>query len=203
MRQLRGVKPSPNEELTTIGDFADRWEVSMKTVENWVEVVYLAFDIHLPKSGPFPEWGVKLLEILAKHVSQKATLYFAETQENRRLKGGEFIKKIRHMRKEGHFEEFMKFRKFQTPELQRDEEEEEDLETLAELGAIARQQDEQLNNALQAVEQREDEQIDKLVRFMEKSDERRMSKLARRLRTRAVSGTDTSDAIDVSFGKVN
>lgn len=201
MRQLRGTKAAPSDELTTIGDFADRWECSTKTVENWVEVIYLAFDIHLPKSGPFPEWGVKLLEILAKHVSQKATLYFAETQETRRLKGGEFIKKIRHMRHEGHFEEFQKFQKFQTPLQFQSEQDEDDLEALAELGQIARSGDEQLNAALQAIEQREDEQIDKLVKFMEDSDQRRMSKLSRRLRTRALSGTDTSDAIDVTFGR--
>lgn len=201
MRQLRGAKTAPSDELTTVEEFADRWEVSPKTVENWVEVVYLAFDIHLPKAGPFPEWGVKLLEILAKHISQKATLYFAETQEARRLKSTEFIKKIRHMRKEGHFEEFQKFQKFQQPpQLQPDED--DDLETIAELGAVARRQDEQLNEAMQAIEEREDEQIDKLVSFMENSDQRRMSKLARRLKTRAIGGTSTDEAVDVSFKRL-
>jgi hypothetical protein len=200
MRQLRG-KTAPSDELTPISDFADLWEVSPKTVENWVEVIYLAFDIHLPKSGPFPEWGIKLLEILAKHISQKATLYFAETQESRRLKTGEFIKKIRHMRKEGHFEEFQKFQKFQNPQLQPNEE--DDLEIVAELGAIARQQDEQLNEALQAIEQREDEQIDRLVHFMETSEQRRLGKLSRRLKTRAIGNRDTKDAIDVSFRRLD
>jgi GAF domain-containing protein len=202
MRQLRGMKPAQEEELTTIGDFADRWEVSTKTVENWTEIIYLGFDIHLPKSGPFPEWGVKLLEILAKHISQKATLYFAETQESRRLKSSEFISKIRLMRKDGHFAEFQKFRKFQdAPQLQ--PEDDDDLETLAELAAIARQQDQQLNDALKAVDAREDEQIEKFASFIENAETRRMNKLARRLKTRAIGPADTSNAIDVTFGRVD
>lgn len=203
MRQLRGAKTAPSEELTTIGDFADRWEINTKTVENWTEVIYLAFDIQLPKSGPFPEWGVKLLEILAKHISQKATLYFAETQENRRLKSSEFIKKIRHMRQEGHFQEFQKFQKFQnSPQFQPDEEE-DDLEAIAELGSVARKQDEEIQRAMGVFEQREDEQIERLASFIENTDQRKMSKLARRLKTRSITGTSTDEALDVSFRRLN
>jgi hypothetical protein len=193
------LKAAPCEELTPIEDLADHWEVTTKTVSKWAEIVYLAWDVHLPKNGPFPTWGRELLEITAKHISQKASLYFAETQETRRLKGVEFVRKIRHMRKEGHFQDFEKFRKFQNSEaLQPDPD--DDLETLAELGEIAREQDEQLHNAQRLFEAREDEQVERLATFIENSDQRKMRKLARRLKTRRTDN-QVSQTLDCTFTK--
>ena len=152
--------------------------------------------------GPYPVWAVNLIEICAKHISEKATLYFPETQEARRLKGNEFIKKIRHLRQSGHFQEFQQFQKFQN--FQQPDDQDDELETLVELAAIAESQDEQLHNAKQTFEDREDEQIEKLVTFIENSQQRRMGKLARRLRTRQLSADTTADqTLDASFRRLN
>jgi len=203
----RQLKQAPSEDLVSIEHVADTWEVDPNTVKKWTDIIYLAFDVRISKVGPFPMWSVQLLELCAKHISKKASLYFAETQELRRLKGNEFIRKIRHLRQEGHFQEFQKFQKFQNFQgLQTDQPEEQDdeLEALAELAAIAEVQDEQLFKAQQTFEAREDEQIDKLATFMENSDKRRMGKLARRLKTRQLSADTTADqALDVSFRRLN
>ena len=204
MRQLRGAKSPQAEDLIDVQHIADAWEVDPKTIGKWTDIIYLAFDIQLPKSGPFPLWAVQLLELCGKHISKRATLYFAETQETRRLKATEFVRKIRHLRQEGHFQEFRQFQKFQNFQPEPDEEQDQDdeLETLTELAAIAQTQDEQLYNAQKAFEEREDEQIEKLATFIEKTDERRMSKLARRLKQRQLAGTPTDQALDVSFRRV-
>jgi len=205
MRQLQRAKQAPSDDLISVEHVADTWEVDPKTIGKWADIIYLAFDISIPKAGPFPLWAVQLLEICAKHISKKATLYFPETQETRRLKATEFVRKIRHLRQEGHFQEFRQFQKFQNfqPD-QTDDEQDDELETLTELAAIAQTQDEQLFNAQQAFEAREDEQIEKLATFIENSDSRRMSKLAKRLKQRQLAGADTTtdQAIDVSFRRV-
>jgi len=203
MQRLKSMKQPPSEDLISVDHVADTWEVDPKTVGKWADIIYLAFDISLPKSGPFPLWAVQLLEICAKHISKKATLYFPETQETRRLKATEFVRKIRHMREEGHFLEFQKFQKFQKFQPEFDEEDDDELEALTELAAIAETQDEQLFNAQQTFEAREDEQIEKLATFIENSDQRRMSKLARRLKTRQLSGTTADQALDVSFRRIS
>lgn len=199
---MRQLKQAPSNDLVAIQHVADTWEVDPKTIGKWADIIYLAFDIRIPKVGPYPAWAVALLEICAKHISEKATLYFPETQEARRLKGNEFIKKIRHLRQEGHFQEFQQFQKFQNFQSDQNEQDDE-LETLAELATIAETQDEQLFNAQQAFEAREDEQIEKLVTFIENSDQRRMGKLARRLKTRQLEGTTADQALDVSFRRSN
>ncbi len=202
MKQLQGTKPIPSKDLISVEHLADTWEVDPKTIGKWTDLIYLAFDIQLPKSGPYPLWGVQLIELCAKHISKRATLYFAETQETRRLKANEFIRKIRHLRQEGHFQEFQQFRKFQNSQNLQPDEEDDELETLSELAAIAQTQDEQLFNAQQVFEAREDEQIEKLATFIEQTDQRRMSKLARRLKQRQLQGTSTDQAIDVSFRRL-
>lgn len=214
MRQLKGTKSQQAEDLISVDHIADAWEVDPKTIGKWTDIIYLAFDIQLPKSGPFPMWAIHLLELCGKHISKRATLYFAETQETRRLKATEFVRKIRHLRQEGHFQEFQQFQKFQNfqPDQTEDEDEDDELETLTELAArafgvtarVAEQQDEQLFNAQQAFEAREDEQIEKLATFIEGSNQRRMSKLNKRLKQRQLpeSNTSTDQAIDVSFRRV-
>ncbi len=195
----RQLKQAPSEDLISIEHIADTWEVDPNTVKAWTDVIYLAFDIRISKVGPFPMWSVQLLEVCAKHISKKASLYFAETQEARRLKGTEFIRKIRHMREEGHFEEFQKFQNFQP----KPSEDDDELETLGELAAIAESQDEQLFNSQQTFEAREDEQIEKLAAFIENSNQRRMGKLSRRLKQSALPGTTTDQALDVSFRRIS
>ncbi|PZV09160.1 MAG: hypothetical protein DCF22_18940 [Leptolyngbya sp.] len=200
---MRQLKQAPSNDLVSVEHIADTWEVDPKTIGKWADIIYLAFDIQIPKSGPFPLWAVQLLELAAKHISKRATLYFAETQESRRLKATEFVRKIRHLRQEGHFLEFQQFQKFQNFQPEADDDQDDELETLTELAAIAQTQDEQLHNAQQTFEAREDEQIEKLATFIENSDQRRMGKLARRLKTRQLSGTTADQALDVSFRRLN
>lgn len=202
MPSIQRAKIPPGQELIPIDHLASVWEVDPKTIAKWTDIIYLAFDIALPKSGPYPDWAVDLIDLCGKHISKRATLYFAETQEARRLKANEFIRKIRHLRQEGHFQEFKQFQKF--PNLQPDaiDEENDELEILSELATIAQTQDEQLFNAQKTFEAREDEQIEKLATFIEQTDLRRMSKLAKRLKQRQLQGTPTDQAIDVSFRRL-
>jgi len=202
MPNLQRTKAPPDEGLTSVEHLADTWEVDPKTIGKWTDILYLAFDIRLPKAGPYPIWGVQLIELAAKHISKKATLYFAETQETRRLKASEFIRKVRHLRQEGHFREFQQFQKFQNFQPEVDDDQDDELEALTELAAIAQTQDEQLYNAQRTFEAREDEQIEKLATFIEGTDQRRMGKLARRLKQRQLNGTPTDQAIDVSFRRL-
>lgn len=196
------LKQAESSTLTPIEDFANAWGVSNKTVQNWVEFTYQAFEILLPSNGPFPEWGIQLLTLCAKHISTNATLYFTETGETRRLKGTEYVKKIRTLRKEGHFQNFEQFRNFQnfqpTNTDAGDENELED-ETLAELGLIARRNDSDLNRIKKTIEAREDNEIEELASFIEGSDQRKMTKLLRRLATGTTQPSGLNQAIDVAF----
>jgi hypothetical protein len=179
MTPTQQLKDTANP-LTPIDDLAAAWGVSNKTVQNWCEFVYQAFEIILPASGPFPDWGVQLLTLAAKHVSVKAALYTAETGERRRLKGSEFVAKIRQMRTEGHFQEFQKFRNFQNFQpLEPAAELEDDL--LAEVGSMTRSGDERIAQIKQAIERRENQQVDELIDFVESSDHRVLSQLTARL----------------------
>lgn len=202
MTQTKQIKASSSP--TPITDIAAAWGVSEKTVQNWCEFVYQAFEIILPSAGPYPEWGVQLLTITAKHVSGKAALYTAETGERRRLKGSEFVAKIRRLRNEGHFQEFQNFQNFQhSPAIPTAEELEDDL--LAEVGEITRKSDQRLAKLKAAIDQREDEQIEQLVGFVEGSDHRMLGKLSSRLQAsrqlKAVEeqGATIDDAIETAY----
>jgi hypothetical protein len=187
--------------MTSIEDFANAWGVSTKTVQNWVEFTYQAFEILLPSSGPFPDWAVQLLAGCAKHVSEKASLYYAETGEKRRLKGTEFVKKVRALRQAGHFQEYEQFRNFQKFQPPSEATELED-ETLTALGSITRQSDIDMNRIKTQIEAREDEEIEDLANFIESSDQRKMSKLVRRLQTGKPTEASINEAIDVAYTRL-
>jgi hypothetical protein len=194
------LKQADTSTLTPIEDFANAWGVTNKTVQNWVEFTYQAFEILLPSNGPFPEWGIQLLTLCAKNISANAALYFAETGETRRLKGTEYVRKIRALRQDGHFENFEQFRNFQNfrPTENTDDHDLED-ETLAELGIIARRNDSDLGRIKQTIEAREDSEIEELATFIEGSDQRKMTKLLRRLATGTPQHSGLNQAIDVAF----
>lgn len=195
----------PNREtngMTSIEDFANAWGVSTKTVQNWVEFTYQAFEILLPSSGPFPDWAVELLSGCAKHVSEKASLYFAETGERRRLKGTEYVKKVRALRAQGHFAKFEQFQQFQKFQPVEEATELED-ETLSALGSITRQSDIDLDRIKTTIEAREDAEIEELAHFIEESDQRKMAKLVQRLKTGKPAAASVREAIDVAFTRVD
>lgn len=197
-------KLKPSEGLTAIEDFANAWGVSHKTVQNWVEFTYQAFEILLPSAGPFPEWGIQLLTLCAKHVSEKASLYFTETGEKRRLKGTEYVRKIRALRQDGHFQEFEQFRNFQKFQNFDPGEAAEQLEdeALGELGKVTRRSDSDLSRIKQTIETREDADIEELAEFIEDSDRRKMAKLVRRLQTGKLPGASMGQAIDVAYRRL-
>lgn len=203
----RQLKAASNERQTTIEEFAAAWEVSPKAVQNWCEFIYQAFEIVLPSSGPFPEWSMQLLSLAAKHISSKASLYFSETGEKRRLKGSEFVNKVRRMRLEGHFQEFQKFRNFQdSPELADAVDLEDEL--LAEVGQFTREGDQRLHQLKAAIAKREDQQVEELAQYVEGSDHRMLGKLTKRLQAgKLLNGVPdgkarADDAIDIAFERL-
>ncbi len=182
--------------LTPIGDIANAWGVSEKAVKNWCEFVYQAFDILLPAAGPYPEWGVKLLEITAKHISIKSSFYFAETGETRRLKGAEFINKIRSMRMQGHFQEFQQFQNLRPTQAEVDED-----QAVAELAAITRGIDQEVEQAKARIDRYADRKMDELADHIERTPLRMMGSLSDRLKQRRqLSGIN--DVIDVTYSRV-
>jgi hypothetical protein len=189
-----------SSSLTPIDDIANAWGVSSKAVNNWVEFVYQAFDVLLPANGPYPEWGVKLLEITAKHISVKSSFYFAETGETRRLKSAEFIKKIRSMRQQGHFQEFEQFRNFQKSQDEIDED-----EAVASLGALTRGIDEQVQKAKETVDAYADRKMDELAEHIERTPFRMLGSLTDRVNARRMlssSQNSVQDVIDVTYTRV-
>lgn len=203
MAQAKQLKQAA-DNLTSIEDFATAWGVTTKTVQNWVEFTYQGFEILLPSSGPFPDWAIELLTFCAKHVSEKSALYYAETNERRRLKGTEYVKKIRALREEGHFENFQKFQNFQNFQNFQTNETAQELEddALAALGSIARGSDSDLSRIKRTIEEQEDAEIEELAAFIENRDNRKLSKLARRLQTGKPSQASIGEAIDVSFKRL-
>lgn len=206
IKPLKDPETSIEDRLMTIADIANAWGVSEKTVSNWAEFVYQAFEIILPASGPYPEWGVKLLSIAAKHVSAKASAYTSETGERRRLKGSEFIAKIRRLRSEGHFAEFQQFQNFRNAATLPTAEDLED-ELVAEVGALTRETDERFAKLKSAIVQREEQQVNDLVGFVESSDHRVLGKLTSRLAAnkmlKGVTDEQPSiDAIEVAYQKL-
>ncbi|MEP0923455.1 hypothetical protein [Leptolyngbya sp. ST-U4] len=207
MAQIKPIKSS--DALTPIADFANAWGVNEKTVQNWAEFVYQAFEIVLPSSGPFLDWQIELLSLCARHISTKASLYHAETGERRRLKGSEFVEKIRAMRKAGAFKELQKFQSFQnSPSLAPAEELEDEL--LAEVGALTREGDERIAKLKHAIERKEDQQVSEILNFVDDSDHRMLSKLTSGLHARkALRSADDDaspcidDAIEAAYERID
>lgn len=190
----------------SIEAFATKWQVSPKTVGNWIEYVYQAFDVALPKQGNIPGYGVELLEVTAKHISKEATRHHAETGQRRRLKAAEFIEHIRSRRSQGHFQKFQKFQTF-AEVVESDLDEDADDELLADMSELSRQSAMDLMSLKAAIEQREDEQVEQVAAFIERSPKRQASKLLNRLRAgrqaqEAIGGTSMERTINVAFQKL-
>ncbi len=178
MAALREIK-----EFTPIEEVAKFWNVTPKTIRNWLEFVYQAFSVVLPQSGDLPRHGVELLTITAKHISPDACKYYQETGEKRRLRSSEFIAKIRRLRESGEFQnyqEFQNFQNFQPTPLA--EEVEDDL--LADIAGLEREEDNMIANMQKAIEKREDEQVENFADFLEESPRRKMLKLKAQLAAR-------------------
>lgn len=195
-------------QLIPVDDVATAWGVTPRTINNWCEFIYQGFEIMLPSSGPFPAWAVDLLNLCAKHISEKSSLYFAETGEKRRLKGSEFIAKIRRLRSEGHFQQFQQFQQFQNFSNFQETADELENELLAEVGELTRTAETRIGQMKEAIEQREDQQIEELAQFVEDSDRRKLGKLKQRLQSSKLlrdvqpARPSISDAIDVAYRRL-
>lgn len=189
------VQAKTREKVTPIQDVANAWGVSEKAVKNWVEFVYQGFDVLLPAAGPYPEWGVRLLEITAKHISEKSSFYFSETGETRRLKSAEFIRKIRGMRQSGHFQEFQQFQNFQKTH----EETTED-DALAGMASITRGIDQEVAQAKAKVDEYAETKVNELKDYIDRTPLRMLGMLGERLTPR--NGIDGVGAvIDVTYSR--
>lgn len=183
-------------KMIPIADVANAWGVSEKAIKNWVEFVYQAFDVLLPGAGPYPEWGVDLLNITGKHVSEKASFYFAETGESRRLKSAEFIRKIRKMRLDGHFQEFQKFQNSRMTQAEVDED-----EAVAGMAAITRGIDQEVERAKAKVDQYATKKMDELGDYIDRTPLRMLGMLGDRMERRSQIG-GVNDVIDVTYSRV-
>jgi hypothetical protein len=202
MAVLREIK-----EFTPIEEVAKFWNVTPKTIRNWLEFVYQAFGVVLPQSGDLPKHGVEMLAITAKHISPDAGQYYTETGEKRRLRSSEFIAKIRRLREQGHFQDFQNFQNFQnfqpTPLT---EDIEDDL--LADIAELGREGDGTISQIRGAIEQQEDQEIESLAQFIEESPRRKMLKLRAQLQARKALQVAQdqqpclSDVIDVVYREV-
>lgn len=210
MVNTKQLKPANAEKLTPVEDIAAAWGVTPKTITNWCEFIYQGFGVMLPSNGPFPEWGVQLLTLCAKHVSGKASMYFAETGERRRLRGSEFVQKVRKLKSEGHFQEFQQFQKggnFQN--FQNFQPEELEDEVFAEVGAIVRGEDDEIEQIRSSIQAKENERVEELATFIEAAPQRKMGKLLQRLQAGKALQAVRSDeppsigaAIDVTFKRL-
>jgi hypothetical protein len=193
-----------SDGLTPIADIAKAWGVSEKTISNWCEFVYQSFEVMLPVNGPYPQHGVELLKLCGKHISEKASLYHAETGEKRRLRGTEFVQKMRKLRTEGHFQEFTQFQ--QNGNFQNFQPEEAEDNLLAELGSIARTEDDEISRVYRAIDATENQRIEELATFIEEAPQRKMGKLVQRLQAakaireaRSDEAPSLSPAVDVTY----
>ncbi|NJR37760.1 MAG: hypothetical protein HC781_01640 [Leptolyngbyaceae cyanobacterium CSU_1_4] len=191
------------KEYTSLEEVAESWQVTTKTIKNWLEFIYKAFEIELPQSGNLPAWGVELLNIAGKHISPLAGQYYQETGERRRLKGAEFITKIQRLRGQGKFQEFQKFQKFQKPEPAAEEEVmlddiEDDL--LAGLAGAEREQDDLFLKMRRAIATKEEQQVEELADFIESSPQRKILMLRNKLQQRAALASVQSN--NLSLGAV-
>jgi hypothetical protein len=193
-----------SEQLTPIADVAKDWSVSEKTISNWVEFIYQGFDVVLPSNGPFPDWGVELLTLCGKHVSSKASLYFAETGQKRRLKGTEFVTRVRALRQGGHFQDLQKHQN-----LQESQEPEDDLEDelFAEASQLSRQSTDEITEIKGIIEASEDRQVEGLVDFIKEPPNRKKRKLVNALRASDLRDAMSSEqsllpTLDVVFTEV-
>ena len=92
-----------------IGQMAEKWGCkTTKTIEHWTEFAFQSFGHSMPKKGPFYHVDVFLLDLVGMHLSTRASEFYRVTGESRRLKGNEFVEKVRSCFEAKNFNKFSK-----------------------------------------------------------------------------------------------
>jgi hypothetical protein len=174
----------------SIAQMAEKWGVGEKTIENWTEFVYQAFGHYLPKRGAFHYVDALLLDLVGMHVSKRASEFYRFTGESKRLKGGDFVEKVRGCFESRNFNAFSKVQNFgeileilaqsKTTESvdQDDDDDELDDQTYASMSAIVRTTTSELSQIKQTILRHEDQELEELADIIKNSKQRRMRKLA-------------------------
>jgi len=177
----------------SIAQMAEKWGVGEKTIENWTEFVYQAFGHHIPKRGAFYYVDSFLLDLVGMHVSKRASEFYRSTGESKRLKGADFVEKVRSCFASRNFNPFSKVqnfgeileilsqsRKAEDLQTQGDEEELDELNdtNYAQMSAIVRSTSSKITQIKQTILRHEDQALEELADVIRNADQRRMRKLA-------------------------
>ncbi|KAM3112784.1 hypothetical protein [Phormidesmis sp. 146-33] len=179
---------------TSIAQMAEKWQVGEKTIENWTEFSYQAFGHSIPKRGPFYYIDGFLLDLVGMHVSKRASEFYRQTGESKRLKGGEFVEKVRSCFASRNFNPFSKVQNFgeileilaqskTTESADQDDEDDGELDdqTYASMSAIVRTATSELSQIKQTILRHEDQELEDLASIIKNAKQRRMRKLAQLL----------------------
>ncbi|MCY7278122.1 MAG: hypothetical protein LH702_31395 [Phormidesmis sp. CAN_BIN44] len=175
----------------SIAQMAEKWGVGEKTIENWTEFVYQAFGHHLPKRGAFHYVDSFLLDLVGMHVSKRASEFYRQTGESKRLKGGDFVEKVRGCFESRNFNAFSKVQNFgeileilaqsktaESVDQDDDNDDELDDQTYASMSAIVRTTTSELSRVKQTILRHEDQELEELAGIIKNSKQRRTRKLA-------------------------
>ena len=177
----------------SIAQMAEKWGVGEKTIENWTEFVYQSFGRSIPKRGAFYYVDTFLLDLVGMHVSKRASEFYRITGESKRLKGADFVEKVRSCFQSRNFNAFSKVQNFaeileilsqsrRTADIQTQSDEEE-LDELndgnyAQMSAIVRSTSSKITQIQETILRHEDQALEELANVIKNADQRRMRKLA-------------------------
>lgn len=174
----------------SIAQMAQKWGVGEKTIENWTEFVYQAFGHSIPKRGSFYYVDTFLLDLVGMHVSKKASEFYRQTGESKRLKGSDFVEKVRSCFESRNFNAFSKIQNFaeileilaqtRTEEAIDPDDDDQDLDdvTYASMSAIVRATTSEVSQYRQAILRNEDQELRELADTIKNTKNRRARKLA-------------------------
>jgi|GEM_PF-1240395 len=176
---------------TSIAQMAEKWQVGEKTIENWTEFSYQAFGHSIPKRGAFYYVDTFLLDLVGMHVSKRAPEFYRQTGESKRLKGSDFVEKVRSCFESRNFNKFSKVQNFaeileilaqtrttESADHDDSDESEFDDQSYASMSAIVRTATSELSQIKQTILRHEDQELADLADIIKNSKQRRMRKLA-------------------------
>ncbi len=174
----------------SIGQMAEKWGVSEKTIENWTEFSFQAFGHSIPKRGAFYHVDIFLLDLVGMHVSKRAPEFYRQTGESKRLKGADFVEKVRSCFEVKNFNKFSKVPGFlevleilaqtRSDEAVESDDDDQDLNdaTYASMSAIVRSTTSEIGQFKQAILRNEDQELQELADTIKNTKTRRLKKLA-------------------------
>lgn len=174
-----------------IGQMAEKWGCkTTKTIEHWTEFAFQSFGHSMPKKGPFYHVDVFLLDLVGMHLSTRASEFYRVTGESRRLKGNEFVEKVRSCFEAKNFNKFSKVPGFleileilaqtRSDEAVENDDDDQELDdtAYASMSAIVRSTTSEIGQFKQAILRNEDQELEELADTIKNTKKRRMKKLA-------------------------